>query len=66
MIGNVWERTDTVFQETPGEPINVIKGGSFLCADNYCQRYRSAARQPQEIGLPTNHVGFRTVGDVDE
>lgn len=66
MIGNVWEWTDTVFQAGEGEPIHVIKGGSFLCADNYCQRYRSAARQPQEVGLPTNHVGFRTVGDVEE
>ncbi len=71
MIGNVWEWTDTVFQAgnpgvEGGEPIHVIKGGSFLCADNYCRRYRSAARQPQEVGLPTNHVGFRTVGDIDE
>lgn len=68
MVGNVWEWTDTVFEETSGESeaIHVIKGGSFLCADNYCQRYRSAARQPQEVGLPTNHVGFRTVADIDD
>ncbi len=70
MIGNVWEWTDTMFQGGAGidggEAVHVIKGGSFLCADNYCRRYRSAARQPQEVGLPTNHVGFRTVGDVDE
>jgi len=65
MIGNVWEWTDTVFQETTGEAIHVIKGGSFLCAENYCQRYRAAARQPQEVGLPTNHIGFRTAGDVE-
>lgn len=67
MIGNVWEWTVTSFQDVEGgEPVHVIKGGSFLCADNYCRRYRSAARQPQEIGLPTNHVGFRTVGDIEE
>ncbi len=66
MIGNVWEWTDTLYAEGQGEPAFVIKGGSFLCADNYCARYRSAARQPQEIGLPTNHVGFRTVGDVED
>jgi len=66
MIGNVWEWTDTEFQESNGEPIHVIKGGSFLCAENYCRRYRSAARQPQEAGLPTNHVGFRTVWDAGE
>lgn len=39
----------------------VIKGGSFLCAANYCARYRSTARHPQEDDLPTSHVGFRTV-----
>lgn len=39
----------------------VIKGGSFLCAANYCMRYRSTARQPQEADMATSHVGFRTV-----
>ncbi len=39
----------------------VIKGGSFLCAADYCVRYRAAARQPQEGGLGASHVGFRTV-----
>lgn len=39
----------------------VIKGGSYLCAANYCVRYRAAARHPQEANLPTSHVGFRTV-----
>ena len=64
MIGNVWEWTDTIYQQSAGEPIYAIKGGSFLCAENYCQRYRAAARQPQEAGLPTNHIGFRTVKDA--
>ncbi len=47
-------------------PRKVIKGGSFLCADNYCQRYRPAARRPQMIDTGMSHVGFRTVlrGDV--
>ena len=44
----------------PGE-LMVIKGGSFLCAADYCVRYRAAARHPQEADLPTSHVGFRTV-----
>ncbi|MEM5518309.1 formylglycine-generating enzyme family protein [Henriciella sp. AS95] len=49
---------------TPDEPpARVIKGGSFLCAANYCRRYRPAARQPQETGLGTNHIGFRVVYD---
>jgi formylglycine-generating enzyme required for sulfatase activity len=39
----------------------VIKGGSHLCASNYCSRYRPAARQPQEVDLGTAHLGFRTV-----
>jgi formylglycine-generating enzyme required for sulfatase activity len=39
----------------------VIKGGSFLCAANYCVRYRAAARHPHEVDLPAAHVGFRTV-----
>jgi formylglycine-generating enzyme required for sulfatase activity len=39
----------------------VIKGGSFLCAKDYCVRYRSAARYPQEANLGVAHVGFRTV-----
>jgi formylglycine-generating enzyme required for sulfatase activity len=39
----------------------VIKGGSHLCASNYCSRYRPAARQPQEINLSAAHLGFRTV-----
>lgn len=49
----------------PGVPSRVIKGGSFLCADNYCQRYRPAARHPQETGFGTNHIGFRLVYDTD-
>jgi sulfatase modifying factor 1 len=43
----------------------VIKGGSYLCAANYCVRYRAAARHPQEAGLGTSHVGFRTVRAAD-
>lgn len=46
----------------PEEPaVAVIKGGSFLCAPNYCMRYRPEARQGQSIGLGTSHIGFRTV-----
>lgn len=62
MIGNVWEWTDTSWDRGSGAPSNVIKGGSFLCAENYCRRYRASARQPQEDNLSTNHIGFRTVG----
>ena len=37
----------------------VLKGGSHLCAPNYCQRYRPAARLPQMIESSTGHIGFR-------
>jgi formylglycine-generating enzyme required for sulfatase activity len=40
---------------------HVIKGGSFLCAPNYCARYRSGSRQPQDDDLGTSHLGFRTI-----
>lgn len=60
MMGNVWEWTETPF--SPG--FNTIKGGSFLCAENFCKRYRSAARQGQEIDFSSNHIGFRVVKDV--
>jgi formylglycine-generating enzyme len=42
-------------------PRKVIKGGSYLCAPNYCRRYRPPARQPQAIDTTTGHVGFRCV-----
>ncbi|WOK38326.1 formylglycine-generating enzyme family protein [Sphingomonas sp. C3-2] len=39
----------------------VLKGGSHLCAPNYCRRYRPAARHPQPVDTSTSHVGFRCV-----
>jgi formylglycine-generating enzyme len=39
----------------------VMKGGSHLCAPNYCQRYRPAARYPQQLDTSTTHTGFRCV-----
>jgi len=44
-----------------GNRPTVIKGGSFLCAPDYCVRYRAAAREAQEADLATAHIGFRTV-----
>lgn len=80
MIGNVWEwTTDTqwgpLISHANGDPGQlrtilaaprsmVIKGGSYLCADNYCARYRTAARERQEADLATSHVGFRTIRHV--
>ena len=42
-------------------PRKVVKGGSHLCAPNYCLRYRPAARQPQMIDTSMNHIGFRCI-----
>jgi len=62
MIGNVWEWTDTPY--APAQ--HTLKGGSYLCADNFCRRYRPAARQPQDSDFSTNHIGFRIVKDLPE
>ena len=42
-------------------PRKVLKGGSHLCAANYCQRYRPAARLAQPVDTSACHVGFRCV-----
>ena len=77
MTGNTWEWTSDWFTANgdgrespccapptlPGErfPRKVIKGGSHLCAPNYCLRYRPAARQGETIDTATSHIGFRCV-----
>lgn len=53
--GSISKRDDTRI------PRKVMKGGSHLCAENYCQRYRPAARYAQPIDTTTGHVGFRCV-----
>jgi len=77
VTGNVWEWTTDFFtsrhdKETRaccapqlllGEnfPRRVIKGGSHLCAPNYCLRYRPAARQGEAVDTSTGHIGFRCI-----
>lgn len=61
LIGNVWEWTDS----TGSAEQAVIKGGSYLCAENFCMRYRPGARQAQDIDFSSSHIGFRTVGQAE-
>jgi formylglycine-generating enzyme len=47
-------------------PRKVIKGGSHLCAPNYCRRYRPAARHAEAVDTSTSHVGFRCIKRVSD
>jgi sulfatase modifying factor 1 len=58
IAGNVWEWTKDRYE---AEPAHVIKGGSFLCSDDFCFRYRPAARTPGPPDSGASHIGFRTV-----
>lgn len=77
MIGNVWEWTSSPFtpdrsvekrqgiDSDPSDlPVGAIKGGSYLCADSYCARFRPAARQAQDLAFGTSHIGFRMARDI--
>src|SRR5438046_9966900 len=73
MTGNVWEWTRDLFTASQREepccgptaderiPRRIIKGGSHLCAANYCLRFRPAARQGEAVDTSTGHIGFRCV-----
>jgi formylglycine-generating enzyme required for sulfatase activity len=52
------------FAQPPFGAMRVLKGGSWLCAPNFCQRYRPAARQPAEASISSNHIGFRVARDL--
>ena len=57
------KREDSYDARTPDVriPRRVMKGGSYLCAPNYCQRYRPAARMAQAVDTSTCHLGFRCI-----
>lgn len=57
------EREQSYDSRTPSVliPRKVMKGGSFLCAPNYCRRYRPAARMAQPVDTSTCHLGFRCI-----
>jgi len=62
----VFSRANGLDFNQPGIPVAVIKGGSYLCADNFCARFRPAARQAQDLSLSTSHIGFRVVKNTRE
>ncbi len=79
MIGNVWEWTQSTFLDpalnkaetccscSPAQDSNTLftlKGGSHLCAAEYCLRYRPAARIGVAGGSSTSHIGFRCAYNV--
>ncbi len=62
MAGNVWQWTSDLWPGAGGEtPERVLKGGSFLCSDSYCYRFRPVARTGAGEGDGASHIGFRTV-----
>lgn len=50
--------------QEPGLTKRVQRGGSFLCNDQYCERYKAGSRGKGEVNSPTNNVGFRCVKDI--
>jgi formylglycine-generating enzyme required for sulfatase activity len=74
VVGNVWEwcedvfspryhhitaATDPLYQESG--PSRSLRGGSFLCHDSYCNRYRVAARSSNTPDSSASNTGFRVV-----
>jgi len=51
--------------DEPGQPKRVMRGGSFLCTDQYCSRYMVGTRGKGEVSTGTNHLGFRCVRSVE-
>jgi len=66
MVGNVWEWTSDAFV-SPADPSGertVIKGGSYLCHESYCRRYRPGARSGSTPDSSTGNLGFRPAADA--
>lgn len=55
--GNVWEWTSGTF--SPGDDRPVMRGGSYMCHESYCRRYRTSARSASTADTSLGHTGFR-------
>ncbi len=55
---------DSLDPQEPGTPKRVHKGGSFLCTDEYCSRFRPGSRGKGDVNSGTNHLGFRLVSSA--
>ncbi len=62
--GNVWEWTATSWESSTVD-LRVIRGGSYLCHDSYCSRYRVSARTCNTADSSTGNTGFRVAADAD-
>ncbi|RYG11599.1 MAG: formylglycine-generating enzyme family protein, partial [Chitinophagaceae bacterium] len=57
---------DSYDPQEPGLVKRVQRGGSFLCSDEYCNRYKAGSRGKGEINSASNNLGFRCVKDVKD
>lgn len=58
MVGNTWEWTADSW--SPGKPaMRAMRGGSYLCHESYCNRYRVSARTGNSRDATSSHLGFR-------
>ncbi len=60
--GNVWEWTSEVWEDRPGH--RVVRGGSYLCHESYCNRYRVGARTSNTPDTAAGNIGFRVAFDL--
>ena len=61
MAGNVWEWTDSSFNDENLTVMKTIKGGSFLCEPDFCHGFRVSSRMGTTPDTSLMHTGFRTV-----